>query len=108
MHRPQGWRVNFFLEAAVADVDGPVLVVQLRSSSDAFARHGMHNIAASLFSAPEGTSNMPTHEADGIDLARWLDVHVRQRQVPTGRTAVYAEMDVDGAEFVVLPRMLNC
>jgi len=100
----RGWRVKFFTETAVADVDGEVW---LRSSKRAV---GLHNIAASTVQTKLDTADEEADanftRAEGVDLARWLRFHVSQRRVPLGRSAVYAKLDVEGAEFQVLPRML--
>ena len=109
----RGMRAAFFTETAAADVDGNLTF--FRDPVGAAKQEW----AASVMRHGKRGSSMPARAVAAVDLAAWIQRHIVQRQIPSstsvagrhgGTTAIpqiLMKLDIEGAEFRVLPKMLD-
>ena len=106
-YRAQGCRVTIFTETAVSDVDGSAMMDPgLVGANEEWAANIVNHRNPKFFNTrPENFTEVAT-----VDLTAWLHRHVASRFIPAEPSempaAVYAKMDVERAEYLVLPRML--
>lgn len=109
----QGWRTRFF-RAAVAAKSGNMTFWHVNEQSDRenneweFSSAGKDRVTR----AQRLRSNATQETVAAVDLAAWVNEHVRQRRVPAALLpsdpppAVVMKMDVEGSEYEVLTSML--
>jgi len=100
----RGWRVHWFTETAVSDANG-YAKLQLGRRGER-VQEALH-IGASIVSEvhyKERSNLSPSVQT--IDLAKWVNVHIKQRRKRPGPSAVYAKLDIEGAEWTTLAHML--
>lgn len=66
-------------------------------------------VAASLIPHGHSQGRMPKHEVAAVDLAWWIEHHILSRRIPlgAGEPQVFMKLDIEGAEFKVLRRMIE-
>lgn len=121
----RGWRVKVFTRTAVSSADGATTFYRdsggtpLAESDEALAArravdlNGRRKWSAERSSSIYRFPHRKKLEEQGypvttVDLAAWVAKHVVQRRVSQGHRPAYvlAKIDVEGAEFEVMPKLL--
>ena len=102
-YKRQGYRAHFFTETAAADKNGNLSFYR----DPVFA--SKQEWAASLMKHGKSGHKMPRRTVAAVDLAAWIRYHILQRRIPRGEgePRILMKLDIEAAEFQVLPRMLE-
>lgn len=104
VYQSNGWRVKFFVPRAVSISDNEKITLNLNSK---------HNLGASAVwsrgdSKSEGRGSV---EVQTLDLPTFVATEIRPRvwkpTLPEVKPYVLMKMDIEGSEYIVLPKMLE-
>lgn len=104
VYQAMGWRYTF-LNAGVSDEEGNLTFYKTVSKHEA-----NHNDWG--FSMVKRTEDAIPIDVPVLDLVEWIMEHIASRQLPTKvygnytKPKVVMKLDIEGAEFAVLPRLL--
>ena len=106
-----GWRVAIFTQTAATDFNGTT------SFFGDPAHRGNEEWSASMQPHGRSAGKMPKFHVTAVDLAHWIMAHIVQRRLPSSDThsadtlgthgRVVLKLDVESAEFAIIPRMLE-
>jgi len=100
----QGWRVKFFTPLAVADASGYATFFVNNEPEN-------EDWGSSLIDRRLEAPNKEFHAVllPKVDFAKWMSINVVGRQLPRGRAKgkVVMKMDIEGAEYTVMPAMFK-
>ena len=104
-YQRKGHRARFFTETAASDTNGTLTFYR----DPVFAKKA--EWAASLMRHGRSGGKMPPRQVAAVDLAAWIAHHILQRRIPHGDGGgppqVVMKLDIEGAEYQVLRRMLE-
>jgi hypothetical protein len=95
-YKAQQWRVTFVAPRIVSDVDDQNVTFYVDSNK-------VYNEWGSSITPWRGTDNMTAVTVKTLDFASWFEKEI----VPANPKVVLAKMDIEGSEYLVLPRLIG-
>mmetsp|Transcript_30493 Transcript_30493/g.50520 ORF Transcript_30493/g.50520 Transcript_30493/m.50520 type:complete len:263 (+) Transcript_30493:72-860(+) len=110
-HEISGLRTTMLTEVAATDAESNAQTFFVDNLTSSGRRHNEWGSTLFDYGAIQINGRASRVRVRGLDLASWIQHNVLERDIPVSppsqrKAAVIVKMDVEGAEFLLLPRLL--